>query len=157
MRRLLEEFKASERHVCELMTVPRSSGRYRSRRDDSQVQERLRELAREHPRFGYRRLHLYLHREMGVNHKKVQRVYRELGLTVKRTRRKHLRRTLEPRPALIAPNQEWAQRCDGGRATVPCIGRDRRLHAAERGAGNRDQLSQPTGHAHAGACHRGSW
>ena len=94
--------------VCELMAVPRSSGRYRSRRDDSQVQERLRELAREHPRFGYRRLHLYLHRKTGVNHKKVQRVYRELGLTVKRTRRKHLRRTLQPRPVLTAPNQEWA-------------------------------------------------
>ena len=49
-----------------------------------------------------------LHEEMGVNHKKVQRVYRELGLTVKRTRRKHLRRTLQPRPVLTAPNQEWA-------------------------------------------------
>lgn len=108
MRRLLEEFKSSERHVCELMAVPRSSGRYRSRRDDSQIQERLRELAREHPRFGYRRLHLYLHEEMGVNHKKVQRVYRELGLSVKRTRRKHLRRTPAPRPVLTAPNQEWA-------------------------------------------------
>jgi len=43
-----------------------------------------------------------------VNHKKVQRVYRELGLTVKRTRRKHLRRTLQPRHVLTAPNQEWA-------------------------------------------------
>jgi hypothetical protein len=59
VRRLLEEFKSSERHVCELMAVPRSSGRYLSRRDGSLVQERLRELAREHPRFGYRRLHLY--------------------------------------------------------------------------------------------------
>jgi putative transposase len=108
VRRLLEEFKARERHVCELMVVPRSSGRYQSRRDDSQIQERLRELAREHPRFGYRRLHLYLHKEMAVNHKKVQRVYRELGLSVKRTRRKHLRRTLQPRPVLTAPNQEWA-------------------------------------------------
>jgi putative transposase len=108
VRRLLGEFKSSERHVCELMAVPRSSGRYRSRRDDSQVQERLCELAREHPRFGYRRLHLYLHKEMAVNHKKVQRVYRELGLSVKRTRRKHLQRTLQPRPVLTAPNQEWA-------------------------------------------------
>lgn len=108
MRRLLGEFKCSERHVCELMAVPRSSGRYRSRRDDSRIEERLRELAREHPRFGYRRLHLYLHEETGVNHKKVQRVYRELGLSVKRTRRKHLRRTLQPRPVLTAPNQEWA-------------------------------------------------
>jgi putative transposase len=93
VRRLLAEFKSSERHVCELMSVPRSSGRYRSRRNDSQLQERLRELAREHPRFGYGRLHLYLHKEVGVNHKKVQRVYRELGLAVKRTRRKHLRRS----------------------------------------------------------------
>jgi len=108
VRRLQEEFRASERRVCELMAVPRSSGRYRSRRDDSQVQERLRELAREHPRFGYRRLHLYLRKEMAVNHKKVQRVYRELGLSVKRTRRKHLRRTLQPRPVLTAANQEWA-------------------------------------------------
>ena len=105
---MLEEFRASERHVCELKAVPRSSGRYRSRRDDSLVQERLRELAREHPRFGYRRLHLYLHKEMGVNHKKVQRVYHELDLSVKRTRRKDLRRTLPPRPVLTAPNQEWA-------------------------------------------------
>ena len=105
---MLSEFKVSERHVCELMAVPRSSERYQSRRDDSQLQQRLRELAHEHPRFGYRRLHLYLHEEMGVNHKKVQRVYRELGLTVKRTRRKHLWRTLQPRSILMAPNQEWA-------------------------------------------------
>lgn len=108
MRRLRNEFKSSERHVCELMAVPRSSCRYQSRRDDSHIQERLRELAREHPRFGYRRLHLYLGKEMTVNHKKVQRVYRELGLCVKRTRRKHLRRALQPRPVLTVPNQEWA-------------------------------------------------
>jgi len=107
VRRLLDEFKASERHVCELMAVPRSSCRYRSRRDDSQLEQRLRELAREHPRFGYRRLHLYLREEMVVNHKKVQRVYRELGLTVKRTRRKRLSRILRPQPSLSAPNQEW--------------------------------------------------
>jgi putative transposase len=108
VRRLLVEYKASERRVCGLIGVPRSSGRYLSRRDDSRIQERLRELAREHPRFGYRRLYLYLREEMTVNHKKVQRVYRELGLSVKRTRRKHLRRTIEPRPVLTAPNQEWA-------------------------------------------------
>ena len=58
VRRLLAEYASSERHVCGLMTVPRSSCRYRSRRDDEQLRERLRELAREHPRFGYRRLHL---------------------------------------------------------------------------------------------------
>jgi len=93
-RRLLEQFRASERRVCELMEVPRTSCRYRSRRDDS---ERLLELAREKPRYGYRRLHILL-----------QRVYRELGLTVKRTRRKRLERALLPRPVLTAPNQQWS-------------------------------------------------
>jgi putative transposase len=101
VRRLVGEFDSSERHVCEQMAVPRSSCRYRSRRDDSQIQERLRELAREHPRFGYRRLFLYLREEVAVNHKKVR-------LSVKCTRRRHLRRALQPRPALTAPRQEWA-------------------------------------------------
>ena len=149
MRRLLEEFKASERHVCELMVVPRSSGRYRSRRDDRLVQERLRELAREHPRFGYRRLHLYLHKEMGVNHKKVQRVYRELGLSVKRTRRKHLRRTFEPRPVLTEPNQEWALDFASdvtAAKAFPRPGGDRQFHPAVSGIGGRYQLPQPARH-----------
>jgi putative transposase len=43
-----------------------------------------------------------------VNHKRVWRVYRDLGLCVKRTRRKRLERALRPRPVLSAPNQEWA-------------------------------------------------
>jgi putative transposase len=107
--RLREEFQASERRVCGLMDVPRTTYRYQSCRDDSELRERLSELARERPRFGYRRLHILLHREaIKVNHKKVQRVYRELGLTVKRTRRKRLERVLQPRPALTAPSQEWS-------------------------------------------------
>jgi putative transposase len=51
---------------------------------------------------------LYLGKEMTVNHKKVQLVYRQLGLCVKRARRKHLMRTLQPRLVLTVPNQEWA-------------------------------------------------
>ena len=151
MRRLLEEFRASERHVCELMAVPRSSGRYRSRRDDSRIQERLRELAREHPRFGYRRLHLYLHRETGVNHKKVQRVYRELGLSVKRTRRRHLRRALPPSAyadgAQPGVGSGLRQRCDGCRAAISGAGCEGQLHSASPRAGSLNQLPQPARHA----------
>jgi putative transposase len=109
VRRLLGEFKSSERHVCELLEVPRSSCRYKSRRDDNELRERLQGLAREHPRFGYRRLHMLLGREqITVNHKKVQRVYRELELSVKRNRRKKLTRSLQPRPILTAPGQQWS-------------------------------------------------
>lgn len=113
MRRLIEEFQASERRVCGLMEIPRMSYRYRSRRDDSGLRERLLEPAREKPRFGYRRLWVLLARDRTnhqerINHKRVWRVYRDLGLSVRRTRHKRLSRVLRPRPVLTAPNQEWA-------------------------------------------------
>jgi putative transposase len=83
----MAEFHASERRACELMEIPRMSCRYQSRRDDSGLRERLLELAREKPRYGYRRLHVLLRRDGAerVNHKRVRRVYRELGLSVRRT------------------------------------------------------------------------
>lgn len=103
------EYSASERRVCELMGVARTTFRYPIRRDDSELRDRLLNLAREHPRYGYRRLHVLLRREEEVvNHKRVQRVYREMGLSVKRTRRKHLARVFQPRPPLTRPNQEWS-------------------------------------------------
>ena len=89
------------------MGLPRMTYCYQSCRDDSALRERLQELARERPRFGYRRLHILLRREtIKVNHKKLQRVYRELGLTVKRTRHKRLQRVRKPRPMLTVPDQE---------------------------------------------------
>jgi putative transposase len=111
--RLIEESHRSERRVCELMMIPRMTYRYQGRRDDSQLRQRLTELARENPRYGYRRLHVLLQRERRserecVNHKRVWRVYHELGLSVRRTRRKRLIRAFQPRPVLSAPNQEWA-------------------------------------------------
>ena len=114
MRRLKEEFPTSERRACELMEIPRMSYRYQSRRDDTWLSERLQELAREKPRYGYRRLHVLLKRHQcqqngeRINHKRVERVYRDLGLSVRRTHRKRLQRMLRPRPVLTTPNQEWA-------------------------------------------------
>ena len=88
MRSLAEEFGASERHACALMETARTTHRYQSRRDDSQLREQLLRLAREKPRFGHRRIHILLQREGAtVNHKRVQRPYRELGLRLKRNRR----------------------------------------------------------------------
>lgn len=109
MRRLTTEFAASERHVCELIEIPRSSCRYRSRRDDSSLWQQLVELAQQKPRFGYRRLHILLRRKgQHVNHKRVHRVYRAAGLCVRRIRRKRLTRSYTPSAVLSAPNQEWA-------------------------------------------------
>ena len=60
--------------------------RYESRRpDDVGIRKRLRELAEQRRRFGYRRLHILLAREgIRLNHKKLYRIYREERLTVRK-------------------------------------------------------------------------
>jgi putative transposase len=72
----------------------------------------LRELASERPRFGYRRLHTLLRREdawKSINRKRVQRLYRQAGLAVRRKTRKQLRQTRPaPLPLPSRPNERWA-------------------------------------------------
>lgn len=109
MQRLSERFGFSQRHACELMKIPRSTCRYRSRRDDRELREKLIELSHEQPRYGYRRLCVLLRRDgMRVNVKRVHRVYRDAGLQVRRIRRRRLTRSVKPRARLTAANQEWA-------------------------------------------------
>jgi putative transposase len=90
------------------MSIAVSSFRYRTRRCDQRLQEQLLNLAREKPRYGYRRLQVLMEREgERVNHKRLYRIYREAGLCLKRKRRKHCARSGSPRITLTA-NQEWA-------------------------------------------------
>ena len=69
--------EVSERRACQAMGVDRSSMRYRSRRaGDAAVRLRIRELAAQRRRFGYRRLHLLLTREgCRMNEKRFRRLY----------------------------------------------------------------------------------
>jgi putative transposase len=91
------------------MSIAVSSFRYRSRRSDEDLKEKLARLAREKPRYGYRRLQVLIEREgERVNHKRLYRVYREAGLCLKRKKRKHCARVGSPRVQLTAANQEWA-------------------------------------------------
>jgi putative transposase len=73
--------------------MSRSSCRYRARpAADEELRERLRELAGERRRFGYRRLRVLLRREgWAVNHKRVYRLYGEEGLAVPPRKRKRLK------------------------------------------------------------------
>jgi putative transposase len=104
-----QEYAFSERRACLLMTLAVSSYRYRSRRCDEELRVRLVELAREKPRYGYRRLHVLLRRSGEVvNHKRVHRVYREAGLSIRRKKRKHCVRIGKPLQSWTAANQEWA-------------------------------------------------
>ena len=77
-----QKFAFTERRACRLLLVPVSSYRYQPRHNDHSLRERLIALAREKPRFGYRRLHVLLGREgEQVNHKRVHRIYREVGVS----------------------------------------------------------------------------
>ena len=100
----------SERRACGLVGMSRTTARSCGRgRDDHVLRQRLRELAAERRRFGYRRLHVLLTREGWlVNHKCVYRIYREEGLSVRRRCRKRVARERCPTPAPSGPNQHWA-------------------------------------------------
>ncbi len=66
-------------------------------------------LARQKPRYGYRRLHALLVRKgQEVNVKRVYRLYVEEGLSVRRKRRRRLVRARALEPRLTRPNLEWA-------------------------------------------------
>jgi putative transposase len=108
---LRSAFGVSERRACSVIEVPRMTVRYRSRRpDDLGLRERLRTLAHERRRFGYRRLHVLLRREgYLVNHKRVYRLYREERLLVRRRRGR--KRALGTRAPITLPqlaNERWS-------------------------------------------------
>ena len=116
VRVVREEGRLSERRACGLIGMHRGSWRYqRKGRNDAALRNRLRELAGERPRFGYRRLYRMLRREKEngtakwvVNHKRIYRLYREEGLAMHRRKRKRFR--AEARVPLELPgraNQMW--------------------------------------------------
>jgi putative transposase len=108
-RWLLSQYTASERRVCGLMAMAVSSYRYETKRTDEPLRTKLVELAREKPRFGYRRLHVLLRRSgEQVNHKRLHRIYCEAGLRIRRKKRKHCVREGKPLVARTSANQEWA-------------------------------------------------
>jgi putative transposase len=108
------EHGLSERTACKLLGVERSSYRYEPRPDrDVELREEMVKLARQKPRYGYRRLHALLERSganqgQPLNVKRVYRLYREEGLSVRRKKRKRLVRERAAEPRLTGPNQEWA-------------------------------------------------
>ena len=101
----------SERRACQIISADRKMVRYRSRRpSEAELRTRLRDLANERRRFGYRRLFVLLRREgepSGVN--RVYRLYREEGLSVRK--RKARRRAVGTRAPILVEakaNARWS-------------------------------------------------
>ena len=111
MRWTINDKDYSQRRACALAGVAPKVYGYRSRRsDDGALRARLRSLAAERRRFGYRRLHILLRREGTiVNHKKLFRIYRDERLAVrKRGGRKRALGTRAPMTIPQAQNQRWS-------------------------------------------------
>ena len=99
----------SERRACQIVAVDRTTVRYASKRpQDTELREKLRELANARRRFGYRRLFILLRQEgerSGMN--PIYRIYREEGLTVRKRRAR--RRAVGARaPILVEAGQMHA-------------------------------------------------
>jgi len=102
----------SERRACRLVGLSRSTLRDASRRSEANepLSAQIVELAQERRRFGDRRIHALLCREgIEANHKRIDRLYREANLAVRR--RKRRKGVTVPREALALPtrrNEVWS-------------------------------------------------
>jgi len=94
--RVKEVFKkVSERRICKVIEQPRSTQRYKNvfKEDEFRLKEQIIELAEQYGRYGYRRITGLLKLEgWDVNHKRVERIWRQEGLKVpqKQPKRKRL-------------------------------------------------------------------
>lgn len=101
----------SERRACSLADLDRSTYQYEKQAGgDEPLRARLRELAGERRRFGYRRLGILLAREgLEANHKKLYRIYAEEKLAVRRRKgRKRALGTRRPMTLPTRPNERWS-------------------------------------------------
>ncbi len=111
MAHLCKTHGVSQRRVCAVLQVDRSSVRYTSiRPDDTHLREAMKKVAGERRRFGYRRIHVMLERQgFCMNQKKLRRLYREEKLQVRK--RGGRKRALGTRCPMVLPqraNERWS-------------------------------------------------
>src|SRR5690606_41902593 len=90
--------------ACQVLTISRSSFGYQSIKDDNFLYEKLMELSENHPKEGVWKCYFRL-RNQGekVNHKRVHRIYKKAGLSLRRKAKKRkIERVKEP---LIIPDK----------------------------------------------------
>lgn len=109
---LISELEVSERRAARVLGLNRSTKRYKpqSKRDDSQLVTRMKELAAKHRRFGLPKIYHFLRKEgFKMSWNKAYRVYKENGLQIrKRRRQKHLSVTRVPLAKATKPNEIWS-------------------------------------------------
>jgi len=107
----MEENQLSERQACHFLGISRTVFRYQSKKtSDEEIVRLLMEIAERKPRWGFKKMHDFL-KNQGYqwNHKKVRRIYREMGLNLRIKPKKRLP-SRDPQP-LITPeeaNMSWS-------------------------------------------------
>ncbi len=103
--------KVSERRGCQLVSLNRKSCRYQKRpRRDQGLMTRVRQLAVDHPCFGYRRIHALLERAgLQINRKRVYRLWKQLHLSLPKRKLRKVRAkvTVGLTPKATQANQIW--------------------------------------------------
>lgn len=108
--RALKDHPVSQRRACVLIGVDPKAVRRDRPPDNPEIREEMHKIAEKRRRFGYRRVGIMLERKgMFTNEKKLYRIYREEGLSVRRRRgRKRARASRTPMPVPLRPNQRWS-------------------------------------------------
>jgi len=108
---LITEHQASEWRACRVAGMSRSGYRYKARKpDDADIRQQLLMIAERKPRWGYKKMYAYLKNQgYSWNHKRIHRIYRELGLNIRIKPRKRLP-TREAKPLFQpeAANISWS-------------------------------------------------
>ena len=115
MLEVLEGYAISQRRACVLIGVDPKTVRRERPPDHGPIRAIMRDVAGQRRRFGYRRIGVMLERQgMIMNHKKLYRIYREEGLSVRRRRgRKRARGSRTPMPpnkisGPLIPGARWS-------------------------------------------------
>jgi putative transposase len=111
VKSLVEAGKCSQRCACRLVNISRSVAAYAFKRpgEEKELIERIKELAHQHRRYGYRRITSLLKKEgRRVNHKRVYRLWKIEGLNLKkRIKRKKISRAKVEMQRAAYPNHVW--------------------------------------------------
>jgi hypothetical protein len=108
--RAMKDHPISQRRACVLIGVDPKTVRREHPPDNPDIRLEMNKIAEKRRRFGYRRIGVMLERVgMVMNEKKLYRIYREEGLSVRRRRgRKRARGSRTPMPVPLRPNQRWS-------------------------------------------------
>jgi putative transposase len=107
----ISKYELSERRACRLLGISRTAYRYQAKKvDDGEISEQLKTLKRKWPSWGFGKMFAWV-RKRGYhwNHKRVHRVYKEMGLNLRIKPKKRLPvRQPQPLKQPAIPNQSWS-------------------------------------------------